>query len=648
MLWRTGERVGQYEIISELGRGGMATVYKAYHAQLDRNVAIKVMHQTYIDDNNFIERFKREAQIVARLEHPHIVPVYDFSEYQGMPYIVMKFIQGRTLKERLFKKVLSLDEIIHIMQAVCSAATYAHKKGVLHRDIKPSNIVIDQDNVPFLADFGLARIAQAGESTMSADVLLGTPNYMSPEQAKGVKDLNSRSDIYSLGVVLYELLVGQVPFTANTPLAVIHDHIYKPLPLPSLINPEISLALEEVMVKALAKNPQDRYETADEMIQAVKRVIHAEGITELDENRANIADESLSRIRAEYVEADDGIDDNDSIAQSVRNLAAPSPPRRVQHSPEPEAILIPQAPVSESATPIEPKYQTATIYQREPYARQWIIAGTAIFGICAFFVIGVLLNATNTFLEIAEVSQRLEIRAEINFDDEASIATYDLPDLTVEEALSAIDEDPEDVRNYLVLATQLYNAGETDQARTALAQGKPHADDQIRYLSAAVSIANNAKDKNATLAYGVLLYDLSSSRADDRETLANNTVGEYLYEQSNQPTQLDLLRNNARQLLDYVADEDKRAITESAIMPVIVTHNLVASGRNRLADLSLPMWKEESRRLPFGKLVLAKYELASGNVEFANSQLKDLVEASNTPEWIVTIADELLNTIEDR
>ena len=175
MNWRAGEQVGQYEIISELGRGGMATVYKAYHALLDRQVAIKVMHQSFIDDNNFTERFKREAQIVARLEHPHIVPVYDYSEYQGMPYLVMKIIQGRSLKQTLFKSPPTLDEIIHIMTAVADATTYAHNKGVLHRDIKPSNIVIDTDNVPYLADFGLARIVSAGESTMSADVLLGTP-----------------------------------------------------------------------------------------------------------------------------------------------------------------------------------------------------------------------------------------------------------------------------------------------------------------------------------------------------------------------------------------------------------------------------------------------------------------------------------------
>jgi serine/threonine-protein kinase len=156
------------------------------------------------------------------------------------------------------------------MTAVGSALTFAHEKGILHRDIKPSNIIIDADNIPYLTDFGLARIAEAGESTMSADMLLGTPHYISPEQAKGQKSLDGRTDIYSLGVVLYELVVGRVPFSADTPFAVIHDHIYSPLPRPTHVNPDISPRVEQVLLKSLAKNPEDRFATASEMVEAFR------------------------------------------------------------------------------------------------------------------------------------------------------------------------------------------------------------------------------------------------------------------------------------------------------------------------------------------------------------------------------------------
>lgn len=161
MIWREGEQVGPYQIVSQPGQGGMATVYLADHPQLDRQVAIKVMHQTFQADETFVTRFRREAQIVARLEHRHIVPVYDFNEYKGQPYLVMKYLPGMTLKQRMNQGTLPLSEILSVMTAVASALTYAHNKGVLHRDVKPSNIVIDNDNVPYLTDFGLTRIAAA-------------------------------------------------------------------------------------------------------------------------------------------------------------------------------------------------------------------------------------------------------------------------------------------------------------------------------------------------------------------------------------------------------------------------------------------------------------------------------------------------------
>jgi serine/threonine protein kinase len=292
-----GEVVGQYQIVSQLGQGGMATVYKAYHAKLDRYVAIKVLHPAFQEDPNFLTRFEREAQIVAKLEHPNIVPVYDYSEHQGQPYLVMKFLQGRTLKNILREKPLPLAEIVRLMSAVGSALTYAHDMGVLHRDIKPSNIILDQHNMPYLADFGLARMVQSGESTMSQDVIIGTPNYISPEQARGDKALSRHTDIYSLGVVLYELVVGRVPFSADTPYAVIHDHIYTALPKPSAVNPDVPPQVEKVLLKALAKNPADRYDSANAMVEDFKQAVASSGLKELDPERANSATAMLAKLR---------------------------------------------------------------------------------------------------------------------------------------------------------------------------------------------------------------------------------------------------------------------------------------------------------------------------------------------------------------
>jgi len=253
-----------------LGQGGMATVYKAYHLALDRDVAIKVLHPASYGDPTFTERFQREARLVAKLEHSNIVPVYDYAEHELQPYLVMKFIEGDTLKARLMHGPLSLDEITQIVDTVGSALAYAHKQGILHRDIKPSNVLIGVDGVMYLVDFGLARIAQSGESTLSSDLLIGTPQYISPEQAIGRKDLDERTDIYSFGVMIYEMVVGQVPFNADTPLAMIHDHIYSPLPPPHTVNPDVPAKVERVLLKALAKERKDRYENVTQLVSAFK------------------------------------------------------------------------------------------------------------------------------------------------------------------------------------------------------------------------------------------------------------------------------------------------------------------------------------------------------------------------------------------
>lgn len=289
MVLQAGDQIGQYQIQDQLGVGGMATVYRAHHPRLDRFVAIKMMHPQLMADDSFHTRFEREARVVAKLDHPNIVPIYDYDEYEKQPYLVMKYVEGQTLKGVLRRGAVPLTEIRRIMHSIAGALDYAHRQGILHRDLKPSNIIIADDGTPYITDFGLARIAQAGESTMSADMMLGTPQYISPEQARGDKNIDFRTDLYSLGIILYELIVGRVPFSADTAYATIHEQIYEPPPRPSDINPEITPAVEQVLLKAIAKEPGERYESAKALIQALEAALDHSGLQTLDPSRISKA-----------------------------------------------------------------------------------------------------------------------------------------------------------------------------------------------------------------------------------------------------------------------------------------------------------------------------------------------------------------------
>ena len=261
-----GENVGPYRLIEKLGKGGMATVFKAYHPSLDRYVAIKALHPAFMEHPGFIDRFEREAKVVAKLDHPNIVPIYDFSEHEDRPYLVLKYVRGETLKARLEKSKLTYKESRHIFRVISSALAYAHQEGVLHRDIKPSNVLMEKGGQIYLADFGLARMTETSQTTLSGQMMMGTPHYISPEQAKGLGGLDNGTDIYSLGVMMYELLVGEVPYQADTPFSVIHDHIYSPLPLPMEMNPDLNEDIQRAILKSLAKKREDRYEKISDMM----------------------------------------------------------------------------------------------------------------------------------------------------------------------------------------------------------------------------------------------------------------------------------------------------------------------------------------------------------------------------------------------
>lgn len=275
----TGKQFGAYHIVSPLGEGGMAAVYKAYQPAVDRYVALKVLPQHFAKDPQFIGRFKQEAKMLAKLQHPHILPVHDSGESDGYTYFVMPLIDGGDLADLMEKGALPLPEIGRIVSQVGDALDYAHAQGIVHRDIKPSNILLDQRGNCLLTDFGIAKLVAGSTSDKltSTGHVIGTPSYMSPEQGLG-KELDGRSDIYALGVILYEMMTGEVPFRAETPMAVMLKHIHDPLMSPREYNGDLPEAIERVVLKSMAKKPEDRYATAGEMVMALQGAIQSAAI----------------------------------------------------------------------------------------------------------------------------------------------------------------------------------------------------------------------------------------------------------------------------------------------------------------------------------------------------------------------------------
>ncbi len=266
--------LGKYEVIDRIGRGGMAEVYRGYHAALDRYVAIKLLHSFLADDPEFKERFEREARSVARLKHPNIVQVYDFEHDADSDsyYMVMEFINGPTLKDRLFDlsaegSRLPIAESVRIIKTAAHALAYAHERKMIHRDVKPANLMLDEDGRVVLTDFGIAKIVTGAHITASGG-MIGTPAYMAPEQGLGQAG-DERSDIYSLGVILYQLVTGRLPYDATTPLAIILKHVNEPLPLPRQFVPDLPADLEAIIWRALEKDPDARFQTAHEFAAAL-------------------------------------------------------------------------------------------------------------------------------------------------------------------------------------------------------------------------------------------------------------------------------------------------------------------------------------------------------------------------------------------
>ncbi len=268
MALAPGSNAGPYRIVEPLGRGGMASVYKAYEPRLDRYVALKVLPREFLHDPGFAQRFREEARLVAKLEHPAIVPIYayDIEEAEGIPWMAMRLVPGGSLSELIRRERLPLARSVALLRGVADALDYAHAMKVVHRDVKPQNVLLDESSRVYLADFGIGRMLESSGGLTGTGMIVGTPQYMAPEQATTSK-VGPPADVYALGIVAYEMFTGRVPFAADTPLAVMMKHVQEPLPLPP---PElVPEPLLRALLKATSKKPEDRWPTAGAFVEAL-------------------------------------------------------------------------------------------------------------------------------------------------------------------------------------------------------------------------------------------------------------------------------------------------------------------------------------------------------------------------------------------
>jgi len=323
-ITQEGMTLGAYRIISQIGKGGMATVYKAYQASMDRYVALKVLPQYHSKDPSFTQRFIQEARTIARLEHKNILPVYDYGEEDGVAYMAMRYLDGGTLQDILSLGRLPLNETLEILRQICAGLDYAHRQGVVHRDVKPANVMVDGEGGVYLTDFGLAKVLEGSSDLTVSGVVMGTPLYMAPEQSVG-NQVDGRADIYATGVILYEMVTGQPPFQAETPMAIVLAHLHEPLPLPKDINPDVPDEVQRVILKALAKDPDDRYQTAREMAEDLAKVLKIAELTNSTPTLQFLATEARNSLENKVILP---TDDNFTPVSAKTAVPVSTPPSR--------------------------------------------------------------------------------------------------------------------------------------------------------------------------------------------------------------------------------------------------------------------------------------------------------------------------------
>lgn len=638
MPFVAGEFVGPYQILEQLGQGGMATVYKAYHASLDRFVAIKALHPAFMEDSNFLARFKREARLVAKLDHPNIVPVYDFSESEGRPYLVMKYIEGETLKAVMQratyqKRSLEPDEIARIVEKVGAALSYAHQQGILHRDIKPSNVLVTPGGVIYLADFGLARIAAGPTSTLTSDMMVGTPQYISPEQALSLTDLDVRTDIYSFGIMLYEMVVGRVPFNADTPYAIIHDHIYTPLPLPRQVNPAVPAAVEAVLVKALAKERDERYAHVDEMVKAFIQALRtsypssetvlaqtpgvlipeaetAPSVVESGGLAGTAAPDDLAKTMAETHEQKES--GAATTALPVGNLdlsGAPSYTPPMVDSLAPSPVL--------AGEPLTDKPE-----KKKSKLPWWAIA-LLVIGVIFLCALG--LGVTRNILSQARETQAAKTQAPVVVQGTAMQITTTQPGTTTPGAQAVQTQIPSDAWNTALDALTLWQKHDYLASDALFTRAMRQAGDNPDFYSR----AGDKMFASQAWAPAALLY-LALYRIEGTAI---------------SPDAFDHLRQSV-----YLAAGDVQAkalFSRNQAMPLYqigqarfeLLHGSPVKAKNQLdAVMTDPAI---ATRLPEAKLVQAEIFLQANQKDQAAAVIADLLKLSNLPPWITSAANNL-------
>lgn len=594
MSFNVGENVGPYRVIEQLGQGGMATVYKAYHAALDRFVAIKVLHPAFMEDTSFLARFQREARVVAKLDHPNIVPIYDYAEHEGRPYLVMKFVEGETLKAHLSSSPLPAEEISHIVDSVGAALAYAHKRGILHRDIKPSNVLMANDGEIYLADFGLARIAQSGESTLTSDMIVGTPQYISPEQALGKKELDEGTDIYSFGVMLYELTVGKVPFSADTPFSVIHDHIYTPLPLPRSANPNLSEDVERVLLKALSKDRPDRYPNIRAMVDAFQQAWR---------NSAPVADPTP-------VTHPDATTQTAAVAATVPAAVAASD--TATRTPVP-------APTETEKT----NTQTKRVKPKRKFPWMWLAV-----------VVVLLLGCMVTTWALRSTRQfRLSITPPAGIEE--TLAPLQTPQnfLDIGQAMQAVDEKPNDPIAHLQLALAYQQAQMSEQAQEEFSNVEKLAgsDEDFLWNSARQAAAGEAWLGAARLALfaAEVHYAANGSLPDDLSTLLHETV----------------YKAAKDKLAGTYLLVDRLAAIDEPLARLFKARTTFLNGEQALGQQLLDELLTVKPDFIEAKLLQADFSARTGDDEQARLLLTELRNDPGTPGWVLTEANLIEGTL---
>jgi serine/threonine protein kinase len=378
---------GKYEVVERLGRGGMAEVYRCYQSNLDRFVAIKVLHSFLADDPEFKSRFEKEARNIAKLKHQNIVQVYDFEEEDDgeIYYMVMELIDGPTLKERLTEitdqgKLLPVEESIRITRESASALSYAHGLSMIHRDVKPANLMLDKDDRVVLTDFGIAKIVTGVQFTASGG-MVGTPAYMSPEQGLGEAG-DERSDLYSLGVILFQMLTGKLPYEADTPLSVILKHLHDPVPRVTSLRTDLKSDLDNVVFKLMAKDPTERYQTATELIADLDRFERGHTLEFAPIGKPDETDK-------------DDVDEHDTLALSRDDIPVAKPKPGAARATDTNTKLPTNVPRAGNGKEAQRKTATVSQVQKRGSTLPWII------------LLGILLAGALALLALPDMRERI-------------------------------------------------------------------------------------------------------------------------------------------------------------------------------------------------------------------------------------------------